>query len=174
MQFISLKNLKTFWDNLRPKVLTRADLVEYATADSQKKIESLIPEQANTSNQLADKDFVNSSISTNTAYFKGTFNSLEELQQVENPSINDYGFVIKQDEHSNTVYDRYKWNGSNWVFEFSLNNSSFTSDQWKAVNSNITEELVQKLINLPNVEGPMSIDEYKASAKDSKTLYVVV
>lgn len=41
-------------------------------------INSLIPSQASVSNQLADKDFVNSSISTNTANFIGTFNSVAE------------------------------------------------------------------------------------------------
>ena len=38
-------------------------------------INGKIPSQASTSNQLADKNFVNSSISTNTAYFDGQWNT---------------------------------------------------------------------------------------------------
>lgn len=40
-------------------------------------INGKIPSQASSSNQLADKDFVNSSIASGTATFRGTFNALE-------------------------------------------------------------------------------------------------
>lgn len=103
---------------------------------------NLIPVQATTTNQLADKDFVNSSITSNTADFIGTFNSLEELEAYSGTvANNDYAFVVKKDESGNTIYDRYKYNGS-WIFEYSLNNSSFTSEQWKAINSGITADIV--------------------------------
>lgn len=110
-------------------------------------IQELIPETASTENQLADKEFVNSSVATNTANFVGTFNSLEELEAVENPSNNDYGFVISTDEQGNTVYNRYKYVASveSWEFEYALNNSSFTAAQWAAINSGITEGNVEKL-----------------------------
>lgn len=42
-------------------------------------IEELIPEQASENNQLADKNFVNSSIATNTATFRGTYNLVSDL-----------------------------------------------------------------------------------------------
>lgn len=101
----------------------------------------LIPEQTTEENKLADKDFVNSSIATNTAEFIGTFNSLEELQNTDKSfDNNDYGFVIETDENGNSSYNRYKYNGSEWVFEYTLNNSSFTSEQWKTINSNVTEK----------------------------------
>lgn len=106
-------------------------------------ITKLIPAQANEENKLADKDFVNSSIATNTAEFIGTFNSLEELQNTDKSfDNNDYGFVIETDENGNSSYNRYKYNGSEWVFEYTLNNSSFTSEQWSAIQSGITAELV--------------------------------
>lgn len=110
-------------------------------------IQELIPETASPENQLADKEFVNSSVATNTANFVGTFNSLEELEAVENPSNNDYGFVISTDEQGNTVYNRYKYVASveSWEFEYALNNSSFTAAQWAAINSGITEGNVEKL-----------------------------
>lgn len=119
-------------------------------------IENLIPNQASTDNQLADKNFVNSSIATNTAEFKGTYESLDELQNIT-ADANDYGFVKTVDSDGNTVFNRYKYvDGTEWVFEYALNNSSFTASQWASVNSNITPKLVDKLTELPNAE---EIDE---------------
>lgn len=107
-----------------------------------------IPAQASAQNQLADKAFVNSSISTASADFKGTYDSLVELQAVT-ADKNDYGYVVSTDEAGNTVYSRYKYNGSSWVFEYDLNNSSFTAAEWAAIQSGITAPLVQKLGALP-------------------------
>ena len=112
-------------------------------------INGKIPAQATAQNQLADKNFVNSSISTATADFKGTFNSLQELEQVT-ANANDYAFVIATDAEGNTVYKRYKWvDGSGWTWEYDLNNSSFTAAQWAAIQSGITAALVTKLTDLP-------------------------
>ena len=63
-----------------------------------------IPAQASAQNQLADKAFVNSSISTASADFKGTYDSLAELQAVT-ADKNDYGYVVSTDEAGNTVYE---------------------------------------------------------------------
>ena len=102
-------------------------------------INDLIPSQATSSNQLADKNFVNSSIATNTANFIGTFTSVADLEAYSGTlTNNDYAFVETTDTAGNTLYDRYKWNGTEWLFEYELNNSSFTSDQWGAINSGIT------------------------------------
>lgn len=112
-------------------------------------IESLIPVQATESNKLADKDFVNSSIATSTATFKGTYTTLADLEAVT-ADANDYGFVVSTDAAGNTVYSRYKYNGTAWAFEYNLNNSSFTAEQWAAINSGITATIVD---NLGNVTG---------------------
>jgi hypothetical protein len=102
-------------------------------------IEGDIPAQASASNQLADKNFVNSSIATNTANFIGTFNSVAELEAYSGQKDdNDYAFVVTTDSAGNTLYNRYKWNGSAWLFEYALNNSSFTANQWAAINSGAT------------------------------------
>jgi len=167
-------------------------------------IEGLIPEQATTSNQLADKEFVNSSIATNTANFIGTFRSVSALQAYSEPvTNNDYAFVTndvvtdngndwatfadldaynkslltmfdyawvingtkfdlyrfeaisqtwvkrataidKESVTLNPVFNRYKATVSGgtttWGYEYTLNNSSFTADQWTAINSGITPE----------------------------------
>ena len=110
-------------------------------------INEKIPAQANSENKLADKDFVNSSISTNTAYFRGTFESIQALEAYSGEKTNnDYAFVIGVDAAGNTKYSRYKWNGLSWVFEYDLNNSSFTAEQWAAIQSGITAEILQRLL----------------------------
>ena len=108
-------------------------------------INGKIPEQASSSNKLADKSFVNSSIATNTAYFIGTFNSLADLEAYSGDlTNNDYAFVVTTDVQGNTVYNRYKYNAEQeaWLFEYALNNSSFTAAQWAAIQSGITAALV--------------------------------
>lgn len=122
-----------------------------ASSSSVTAIEAKIPNQASSSNQLADKDFVNSSIATNTAYYISNngqpFTSLEQLQAYSGTvTNNDYAFVTGVDEHGNTYYDRYKATVSGgtitWAKEYRLNNSSFTSEQWSAISSGITSVLV--------------------------------
>ena len=59
-----------------------------------KVISELIPNQATAENQLADKNFVNSSISTNTANFIGTFANIPALNNYSGTiTNNDYAFV---------------------------------------------------------------------------------
>lgn len=119
---------------------SKFDYVESEIAD----IKAKIPNEATSDNQLADKDFVNSSIVTNTAYFKGTYDSVEELPTTR-VTPNDYAFVIRNDEVGQTFYDRYKFTADGeWLFEYSINNSGFTAAQFAAINSGVTSLLVQK------------------------------
>jgi len=147
------------------KVDDRATSIEGALA----LIEEVIPSQASSQNQLADKNFVNSSISSSTANFVGTFNSLAELQAVQNPTNNDYGFVIETDAVGNEYYDRYKYNGTAWLFEYKVESTPFTSAQWAAIQSGITSALVGKLSALPtNAELTTSLNA-KADKSDTYT-----
>lgn len=119
-------------------------------ASSVSGIEAKIPSQASSSNQLADKNFVNSSIATNTANFIGTFNSVAELEAYSGPvTNNDYAYVIRTDASGNTLYDRYKYTDAttpaSWEYEYTLNNSSFTADQWAAINSHATEASIGQI-----------------------------
>lgn len=107
-------------------------------------ISALIPQAATADNQLADKEFVNSSIATATATFRGTFSTLAALEATP-ADRNDYAFWQHKDEAGNTCYDKYTYTGSEWKFEYRLNNSSFTAAQWGAINSGITGALVTKL-----------------------------
>ena len=152
---------------LQQKITTeenRAKAAEKQNADDIDAIEAVIPAEASANNQLADKAFVNSSIQTATADFKGTFNSLAELQQVT-ANANDYGYVVSKDAEGNTVYSRYKYvEGTGWVFEYNLNNSSFTAAQWAAIQSGITALLVQKLTDLPTYQALMQLIGTKQDA----------
>lgn len=143
--------------DLAAEVSAREDLDDRVEAveTSVEDLQALIPSQASSSNQLADKDFVNSSITTNTATFRGTFDVVDDLEltqeathaevaialagKVSGATDNDYSFVYFKDAQGQvTHYDRYKYNGSVWSYEFTLNNSSFTANQWNAINSGIT------------------------------------
>lgn len=128
-------------------------------------INGKIPEQASTSNQLADKNFVNSSVATNTSYFLATLDIIEDLHLTYDATMlqvitalnsysfasvktnNDYCNVITQDNIGNTVFERFKWNSqeSTFKYEFSLNNSSFTAVQWASINSNATAENIAQI-----------------------------
>jgi len=132
------------------------------------------------SDDVATKDFVNSSIATNTATFRGTYNLVTDLGLAVTateeqtaatiaahlaslvppvvPENNDYCFVrVPYNDgpvdptHIERI-DRYKCTVTTvgettrtWVYEFSLNNSSFTEVQWSAINSGITAAKVTKL-----------------------------
>ena len=132
-------------------------------------IVALIPEAASALNQLADKSFVNSSISTATAVFKGTYNVVVDLElsynatqeqiatmlasKIISADNNDYCFVQIPTSDAAPLQiartDRYKFNGTAWAYEYTLNNSGFTAAQWAAINSGITSLLKDKLIDLP-------------------------
>ena len=136
-------------------------------------INALIPSQASTMNQLADKAFVNSSIATSTATFRGTYNLVSDLsltteatqQQIAaaiaiemeglgiTPDSNDYCFIQIPDDDSDpdviARIDRYKYSTSVWEFEYTLNNSGFTAEQWAAINSGVTSGDMTKLRALP-------------------------
>ena len=114
-------------------------------------INSKIPSQASSTNQLADKEFVNSSIANNAATFQGTFETVNNLPTT-NVKKNDYAFIVSVTSEGNPEYKRYKYNGTQWIEEFTLNNSSFTANQWAAINSGITDTWIndtnEKLENI--------------------------
>ena len=67
---------------------------DFATASSVTTIEGKIPTQASSSNQLADKEFVNSSISTATATFKGTYNLVSDLSLTTSATTSDIASAL--------------------------------------------------------------------------------
>lgn len=130
-------------------------------------INEKIPTQATNSNQLADKDFVNSSLNSITAFYitknayGDQFNSKLELDgatefysggELRVPTRNDYCIVL-EDETKDNATTRYIYQNGQWEFQYVVNETPLTSEQVKAINSGITPELVAKLqgIDLTNV-----------------------
>ena len=148
---------------------SRAEAAEQALGTRVTTIEGKVPSDASAQNKLATEGFVNSSVATNTATFKGSFNEVSDLHLtttatraeiaaelgsvIAEADSNDYAFVqIPTDAQTPTEIarvERYKFNGTAWAFEYELNNSGFTSAQWEAINSAITSGLVAKLSALP-------------------------
>ena len=128
----------------------------------------------------ASKKFVNSSIATNTATFRGTYNAVTDLGNTQSavddwtdppsssvqttvtgqiaaqmtaqsitPENNDYVFIgVDQTPVGDAGEDwfwRFKYDGSAWEYEYTLNNSSYTQAQWDAINSGIEASDVTKL-----------------------------
>lgn len=129
-------------------------------------------------------NFVNSSVSTNTANFLGTYDVVTDLgltTSATNAQIatalnsftfpsgttvtnNDYVFVSINLATTTDIdeFRRFKFsdgtpNGS-WAYEYTLNNSSFTQSQWDAINSSITYTKVGNYdSHLSNTNNPHSV-----------------
>ena len=109
-------------------------------------------------------DFVNSSVATATARFLGSF-TLTDLSltygatnaqiatALDNhtwpvgttPTNNDYVYVEIENPQTTGIDDevrRFKFNGTVWAYEYTLNNSSFTAAEKAAIDSGITSTLV--------------------------------
>ena len=129
-------------------------------------IKEKIPTQATNNNQLADKDFVNSSLNSITAFYitknanGDQFNSKAELYsttefysggKIRIPTRNDYCIVLEDETKENST-TRYIYQNNQWEFQYIVNETALTSEQIKAINSGITPELVAKLqgIDLTN------------------------
>ena len=107
-------------------------------------------------------DFVNSSVATATARFLGNF-TLSDLglsygatnAQIASaldsytwpvgttPTNNDYVYVEVQNPQTTGIDDevrRFKFNGTAWAYEYTLNNSSFTAAEKAAIDSGITAQ----------------------------------
>ena len=118
-------------------------------------IKGKIPTQASTTNQLADKDFVNSSINSVAAYYitknaaGDPFATKAELNaattyysggQTRVPTKNDYCLVNADETHDNAAV-RYLYT-TQWEYQYKVNDTPFTSAQLAAINSGITSTLV--------------------------------
>lgn len=143
------------WGNINGDIEDQTDLMaKFGSTDTEiSNIKAKIPVAASSSNQLADKAFVNDLMATNTATFRGTSpKNLTEQQFLAwanslTKTPNDYCIWVTIDSNGNQVYKRYKYDGTQWVFELDYNNSSFDQAQWNAINSGINEEKVADIDN---------------------------
>lgn len=143
-------------------------------------INAKIPTQASSTNQLADKDFVNSSIENVAAYYitkdaaGNPFATKAELNaatvfysggQIRVPTRNDYTVVLADEskiENGVAPTTRYLYyNG--WNYQYVVNNTALTAAQWKAINSGITAEILDALASKTYAE--QAADQALADAK---------
>ena len=134
-----------------------SDVEGLATKEELETVTSVIPTTANSDNKLADKGFVNSSIQTSTAHFRGTWkvwadvpsdSSLYPVDAYGNhtPTQNDY-LVVVADENNGGGTWRYKYSGlwselgrKGWLAEYRVNETPLTAEQLAALNSGVTAE----------------------------------
>lgn len=123
-------------------------------------VETLVPAQASEQNQLADKSFVNSSVQTATANFRGNWATWNDVPTSANdypadyagdktPTVNDYLVVQDVVVEGNEGTWRYKYSGvwatdgkNGWLPEYQVNETPMTAAQLAAINSNITASKV--------------------------------
>lgn len=99
---------------------------------------ALIPTQATPENKLADKEFVNSSISTNTANFIGTFEDVPALIAYTGAvTNNDYAFVLNSERDFLTLADLQAFDKSlltNYDYGWVANGNKFDLYRFDIVN----------------------------------------
>lgn len=126
-------------------------------------INSKIPSQATSSNQLADKAFVNSTVQTNTANFRGSWATWSAVPTSasdypadytgsKTPTVNDYLVIQNASDYTGQTLTgtwRFKYNGvwstsgkSGWIPEYQVNETPMTAAQLAAINSGITDTKV--------------------------------
>ena len=152
-------------------------------------IEDKIPFQASSSNQLADKSFVNSSIQTNTANFRGNWNTWSDVPSDDVdlypqdyagsriPTVNDYLVVENASDYTaNTLSGtwRFKYSGvwetdgkNGWIPEYQVNEEPLTSEQVYAINSGITSDKVSSYdAHLIDTSNPHSVTKSQVGLGD--------
>ena len=128
-------------------------------------------------NMLADKAFVNSSVQTATANFRGNWQTYEDIPTdvndypedylgIKTPTTNDY-LVVENYDNNGTWRFKYvgEWStdGKNgWRPEYQVNETPLTAAQLAALNSGVTEE------KLTAMEGDISNAQYAATYAQEK------
>lgn len=157
------------------KEITRSQNIDDDLTTRVIDIESKIPSAASEKNKLADKDFVNSSIATAAAEFRGTVTSTSALKALTGDD-NDYAF-LRITKNNTIQFDRYKYTSDfssetgHWKYEYTLNNSSFTAEQWAALNSGISEELLEAITGrITTIENELSSSIYYELIGDDSSM----
>ena len=106
----------------------------------------------------ATKRYVDDKIKEANPDFKGTFNSMADIEAIEDANANDWAYLVTQDENGNDVYSRYRYTvpagatSWQWTFEVAIKRDNFTDEEWAAITSGITSGKVAKLDALPTNE----------------------
>lgn len=141
-------------------------------------INDLIPNQATTSNPLADKAFVNSTVATNAANFRGNWANYTAIPTNVNdypadysgsktPTNNDY-LVVQDGTDYGSSYTgmwRFIYTGdwslvgkSGWAPQYRVG-SAFTAEQQAAIDSGITSAKVTKYEGYNTSIGALQTDK---------------
>lgn len=134
-------------------------------------VQSVIPDTASTSNELADKAFVNSSLNSLAAfaiYYNAAGDAFPTRAslfsattfynangQTRVPTQNDYATVLQDESQTQNpdgtyptaryTYQDGTYPNGQWGFWSVVNSTPFTQAQVDAINSGITEELVNEI-----------------------------
>lgn len=145
---------------------TAREAADTALSARVKTIEDEIPAAASATNKLADKAFVNSTIQTATANFRGNWADWAAVPSVDTgypedyansrvPTINDYLVVSDASDYTDKELSgtwRFKYTGTwaedgknGWLPEYQVNEEPLTMAQLDALNSGITAEVLAAL-----------------------------
>ena len=143
-----------------------------ATASDVNAINEKIPSEASSSNKLADKNYVNDQINSVSAYYitknaqGDAFASVSELTGattyysggvVRVPTRNDYAIVLDDANHDDAT-TRYSYQGSQWEYQYTINEAPLTQPQLNALNSGVTDTKVGQYDNhLINTNNPHQV-----------------
>ena len=112
---------------------------------------------------LATQDFVNSSINSSAAFFRGNFDNYQTPQESGNTTLmgvawqtqhknqpyyvsnNDYAYVNDDETHDHEAWRYIYVEGTGWQPQFRVNEAPLTQAQLDALNSGITQALVQQI-----------------------------
>ena len=131
-------------------------------------INGKIPSAATTSNQLADKQYVDDQISTNSASFDGSWATYAAIpsavtgftnENLPDPTNNNSLVVLEDEVQTGGGTWRYKYvddggtyNKNNWQAEYQVNETPFTQTQLDAINSGAnTTNIGQIATNTANI-----------------------
>lgn len=154
--------------------------ISTATQGALDAINGKIPTQASSTNQLADKDFVNSSINASAAFYITSNASGDAFATkaallagpyynggaLRTPTKNDYAIVLA-DESKGNATTRYSFDGSVWAYQYKVNDTPLTAAQLAALNSGINAEKVAEIDDKVNkVSGKgLSTNDYTNAEK---------
>ncbi len=170
----------------------RAEGVESGLNTRVTTIEGKVPTQASPTNQLADKNFVNSSINNLAAFYitkdaqGNPFDNYAQLAAattfysggaLRDPTTNDYAIVLadetKKDELGESPTTRYTYQGGvypegQWEYQYIVNRTTLTAAQVAAINSNITANLTAQITTNKNDIANIKLkdNEQDATIKD--------
>lgn len=107
---------------------------------------------------------VSDMISTNAAWFRGSFASLAALEavpwQTSNPAAanyvtnNDYAIVLDDEEHDDECWRYVYTTGTGWVAQYRINEAPLTVAQMAALNSGATAQNIAQIAG--KIDAPAS------------------